>query len=392
MSRGTAVYVVTDPGVPVFGAKGCSVHVQEVLRELRRRYRTVHLITTRPGGAAPQDLADIVVHRLPRPGGTDLAAREATQRSADEAAAAILGRLCDTHRIEILYQRYALWSAATLEAARRAGVPTVLEVNSPLPQEQAEHRGLHDAAAAHRWTLRALDAADAPFAASGPVARWAERLDPSRRMIPVIGNGVDVTRFTPRPRRNTAEPVVAFAGTFKPWHGLDLLVDAVALARAQSPAMRLLLIGDGPELAATRARARAAGVPVVATGQLPPAEVPDWLRGADLATAPYPAGDHYFSPLKVAEYLAAGLPTVASAIADLPQLVADGTEALLVPPGDVRATGGALARLANDPELSAQMARAARRAAERRLSWSAVVDQVLGLVPGLPGPTTEAVG
>ncbi|GAB2948220.1 glycosyltransferase family 4 protein [Streptomyces pseudoechinosporeus] len=391
MSSGTAVYVVTAPGVPPFGAKGCSVHVQEVLRELRRRYRTVHLITTRPGGTAPHGLADVVVHEVPRPGGADLAAREAAQRRADDVAATILTRLCREHRVDVVYQRYTLWSAATLEAARRAGVPSVLEINAPLPAEQAEYRGLHDAAAALRWTLRALDAADAPFAVTGAVARWAEQLDPRGRAIPVIGNGVDVTRFTPGPRRRTAEPVVAFVGTFKPWHGLDLLVDAVAAARAAGPAMRLLLIGDGPELAATRARARDADVPVVATGHLAHAEVPDLLRGADLAAAPYPEGDHYFSPLKVAEYLAAGLPTVASSIADLPCLVADGTEALLVPPGDVAATSGALARLATDPVLCTRMARAGRRAAERRLSWSAVVDKTLGLVQDRP-TAAEAVG
>jgi glycosyltransferase involved in cell wall biosynthesis len=123
---------------------------------------------------------------------------------------------------------------------------------------------------------------------------------------------------------------------------------------------------------------------VHATGRLDPAEVPGWLHGADLAAAPYPEGDHYFSPLKVAEYLAAGLPTVASAIADLPGLVADGEEALLVPPGDVTATAAALARLARDPGLRAHLSVAGRRAAEQRMSWSAVVDATLALVPAVP--------
>lgn len=377
----TAAYIVTDPGVSAFGAKGCSVHVQEVLRELCRRYRTVHLITTRPGGDPPVDLAGVTVHALPRPRGADLAAREAAQRAADDAAAQLLARLCAATPVALVYQRYALWSAAPLETARRLGVPSVLEINAPLLTEQAEHRGLHDAVAAQRWTRRALGAADAPFAVAGPVARWAQRLDPRRRVVPVIGNGVDLGRFTPAPQRATAEPVVAFAGTFKPWHGMDLLVDAVATAREQGPPLRLLLIGDGPELPSTCKRAHCAGVPVIATGQLAPAEVPGWLRGADIAAALYPAGEHYFSPLKVAEYLAAGLPTVASAIADLPGLMADGIEALLVPPGDLDATAGALARLAGDAALRERMAAAGRRAAAQRMSWSAVVDATIGLLP-----------
>ncbi|MDN5750593.1 MAG: glycosyltransferase, partial [Pseudonocardia sp.] len=174
------------------------------------------------------------------------------------------------------------------------------------------HRALHDATEAVVRTARLIGAADAPFAVSGPVARWASQLDPDGRAIAVVPNGVDVDRFTPGPVMQRAE-VVAFSGTFQPWHGLDLLVDATARARARVPALRLLLIGDGPDLAATVERAARAGVPVTATGRVDPGEVPALLRTADLAVAPYPAEPHYFSPLKVAEYLAAGLPTVACA-------------------------------------------------------------------------------
>ncbi|MGH3937431.1 MAG: glycosyltransferase family 4 protein [Pseudonocardiaceae bacterium] len=391
----TAVYVVTDPGVSAFGAKGCSVHVQEVLRELSGRFRAVHLITTRPGGVPPVGLTGVTVHALPRPGGTDLAAREAAQRGADELAARVLRRICDTRHVTLVYQRYALWSAAALETARRLGVPTVLEINAPLLTEQARHRGLHDGRAAQRWTRRALRAADAPFAVTGAVACWAQRLDPRRRRVPVIGNGVDVRRFVPVPRRCStescaAEPVVAFASTFKPWHGLDLLVDSVATARDRGAPLRLFLIGAGPELARTVSRADRAGVPVSVTGQVPPDRMPYLLRSADLAAAPYPAGKHYFSPLKVAEYLATGLPTVASAIADLPDLVTDGVEALLPPPGDVAATAAALVRLAGDPGLRHRMAVAARRAAVARMSWSAVVDVTLSLLPAPLQPIREA--
>jgi glycosyltransferase involved in cell wall biosynthesis len=379
----TAVYVCTDPGVPAFGAKGCSVHVQEVLRQLARRYRAVHLITTRPGGDPPPDLAGVVVHALSSSAGGGLAEREEAQRAADASAAVLLAGLCRELPVGLVYQRYALWSAATLEVARRLGVPSVLEINAPLLAEQAAHRGLYDADEATWRTCRLLVAADAPFAVSGPVARWASELDPAGRDVAVVPNGVDVARFTRAPARADAT-VLAFSGTFKPWHGLELLVDATARARSCGAPLRLLLIGDGPDLPATVARAEAAGVPVFTTGQVAPAEVPALLRGADLAAAPYPAGNHYFSPLKVAEYLAAGLPTVASAIADLPDLVADGTEALLVAPGDAPATAAALTRLAGDVGLRRRLAAAGRRAAEERFGWTSVVDRTLGLLGGPP--------
>ncbi|MEV1292071.1 glycosyltransferase family 4 protein [Pseudonocardia sp. NPDC049635] len=390
---GDAVYVVTDPGVPAFGSKGCSVHVQEVLRELAGRYRTVHLVTGRPGGPAPAGLGRVVVHPLSCPTGDDLAAREAAQRATDCVAAHRVAALCATGDVELVYQRYALWSAAPMEAATAAGARTVLEINAPLVEEQARHRGLTAPQDALAHTRRALAAAEAPFGVTGPVARWAAALDPHGRDVPVIPNGVDVERFRPPGRTRpddtgtdrVAEPAdctVAFAGTFRPWHGTGLLVDALALARALGAPLRLLLIGDGPELAATLDRARAAGVPVRATGRVRPDEVPALLHRADAAAAPYPAGEHYFSPLKVAEYLAAGLPTVASAIADLPTLVRDGEEALLVEPGDLIGTATALHRLGTDPALRARLAAAGLRAARDRMSWRATVDATLALLPG----------
>ncbi|MFC4461077.1 glycosyltransferase family 4 protein [Pseudonocardia nematodicida] len=381
-----AVYVVTDPGVPVFGTKGCSVHVREVLAELRARHHEVHLVTTRPGGPVPAGWDDVVLHALPRPAGDDPVTREAAQRAADVQAGLRVAALCATGRVALVYQRYGLWGAAPLEAARITGTPTVLEINAPLVDEQRRHRSLSDPDGALAYTRRALAAASAPFAVSGPVADWAAALDPAGREIPVVPNGVDPGRFLPAPVRDDRERlVVAFSGTFRPWHGTSLLVDAVAAARADGATLELLLIGDGPELAPTVGRADRAGVPLRATGRVDPSVVPELLHTADLAAAPYPAGEHYFSPLKVAEYLAAGLPTVASAIADLPGLVRDGEEVLLVPPGDVTATARALHRIGTDRALRGRLARAGRAAAQRRMSWSAVVDATLAL-PGAGRP------
>ena len=71
-------YVCTDPGIPVFGRKGASVHAQAVLTELVRAGHEVHLLTPRPGGepASGDPLAQVVVHPLPEIGRGAAAARE----------------------------------------------------------------------------------------------------------------------------------------------------------------------------------------------------------------------------------------------------------------------------------------------------------------------------
>jgi len=58
-------YVCTDPGIPVWGSKGASIHVQEMLRALIRRSAKVTLLTPRPEGRPPTDLSEVSVVPLP---------------------------------------------------------------------------------------------------------------------------------------------------------------------------------------------------------------------------------------------------------------------------------------------------------------------------------------
>ncbi|MBA3606717.1 MAG: glycosyltransferase, partial [Acidimicrobiia bacterium] len=315
-----AVYVCTDPGVPAFGRKGCSIHVQAVLRELVARVARVDLVTARIGGPPPPGLEDVVVHELSRPSGLAPAAAERALVAMDAAAArttaALLTADADRRSPAIVMQRYSLWSCEVMELARATVARGVLELNAPLIDEQANHRSLVDVHTATARTRRAIRAAHRPYAVSTAVAGWASTL--AGVPVGVVANGVDAQRFASARRSAPDGPLtIAFVGTFRPWHGLEELTTAAAAVSATGREVRLLLVGDGPERAAMVERARRSGVTVHAVGAVDNSAVPGLLAGADVAVAPYPAGDHYFSPLKVVEYLAAGLPTVAAAVGDL---------------------------------------------------------------------------
>jgi glycosyltransferase involved in cell wall biosynthesis len=373
-------YVCADPGVPVFGAKGSSVHVQSVVRALVRRGAEVELLAARVGGPPPAGLERVTLHRLPRPPKGEPAERERRAVAANAELARALGAL---EPVDLVYERCSLWSVAALRHGRAEGVPTVLEVNAPLVEEQARHRVLVDRAAAERIARLQAELADVLVAVSSGVAAHLRRCHPAAAgRVRVIGNGVDRERFpVTLAERGSVRPfTVGFVGTLKPWHGTETLVEAFARLRPYVPGARLLVVGDGPGRAALEQRLAMLGVPDAAelTGAVPPAAVPALLARMDVAVAPYPAlPDFYFSPLKVLEAMAAGVPVVASRVGDLERLVTDGRTGRLVTPGDAGALAAALRALAARPDERARLGAAARRTAFAAHTWDAVVDRIL---------------
>lgn len=378
-------YVCADPGVPAFGSKGASVHLQEIVRAFRRRGAEVRLYCTRTGDLVPADLADLPVHRV-RVGRPDpdlpLPERTAAREVAQARAATRLAEQLAADGADLVYERYSLFSTALAQATAALGVPGVLEVNAPLVEEQRTHRDLVDADGAAAALRTQVAAAGAVACVSTPVARWVSARTGRRDGVVVVPNGVDPDRVRPQPAgRREDRPTVVFVGTLKPWHGVDVLLEAAA--RARTP-WRVRLVGDGPEGPALRAQAARLGLDLDHRGAVAPAEVPAALAGAQVAAAPYPlqrggggTDGQYFSPLKVVEYAAAGLPTVASAVGQLPELVVDGTTGLLVPPSDPAALAAAIDALVADPARARAMGAAARHRAETVHSWEAVLERSL---------------
>ena len=126
--------------------------------------------------------------------------------------------------------------------------------------------------------------------------------------------------------------MLAFVGALRPWHGVDVAVRALALL----PGAVLCVAGDGPvheQLERLAARLGVAGR-VRWLGQVPHGDVPRLLAAADVALAPYPELPGFgFSPLKLYEYLGAGVPVVASDLGQIRIALDSGRWALSSPRG-----------------------------------------------------------
>jgi len=385
-------YVCADPGVPVFGQKGCSIHVQEVIRALQRQGATIDLFASRIGGNPPVDLASVRVHRLPPVPKGEPALREQTALASNPDLRVELELAAP---FDLVYERYSLWSYSAIDYARTIGIPSVLEVNSPLITEQTIHRQLIDRHSAEQVANRVFNAASTLVAVSSEVKSYLQNYV-SHQKIQVMPNGVNPDRFPvslqPSLVNSSDWFTVGFVGSLKPWHGLHILTEAFDRLHQRVPQSRLLIVGDGPERAVIEADLVRRGLRSIVqfTGAVAPDKIPELLASMSVAVAPYPAQtEFYFSPLKVYEYMAAGLPVVTSRIGQLATLIEDGANGLLCPAGDSVALAIALERLWHSPELRTRLGQQARQTVMQSHTWDAIVKQILAVTGLRPNLSSE---
>ncbi len=370
---------------------GQAVHIRALIAAFEAEGHVVREVGLVPQAAAggPRRAGWGLVTRLPR------FARELAEYGYTGVARGRILREAARFEPDFLYERYAFGNAAGVLAARRAKRPLVLEVNSPLVLELSRTRGLVFPRLARRLERHVFTAADRVCVVTRVLGDMLEEQGVERARLVVTPNGVDLALYEhadPAAARRAAradlglapepapgERVLGFVGYYRPWHRLELAVAALRapeLARA-----RLVLVGEGPAEDALRAAADAAGVAgrVHFPGRRPHARIPALLAAFDAALLP--AINPYASPLKLHEYMAAGLAVVAPDQPNLREVLEHGANALLVPPEDGVALAAAMARLATDEAACARLGAAARRTVvERELTWSANVARVLRAV------------
>jgi glycosyltransferase involved in cell wall biosynthesis len=393
-------YLSADPGIPIFGNTGASVHIREFVNALATLGHEITVLAATRGtgsGALRAEVIQASAQSLSVStnaiAGVWLETALGRARRSVLVSSMMLECLMNLHarwRFDLIYERYSLWSPAGVRAAQKLRVPCLVEVNAPLVEEARKDRALVLASGAEVIEAEVFSGAHLLLTVSEPLKAYAvtRGADPQRTFV--LPNGVDVERFHPAVEPESLEGatgkfVIGFAGSFEISHGLDLLVEAFQTLRGHSAAYHLLLVGDGALRSWIEGYLRGARLEpmVTITGWVAADRLPGLIQRMDIAVAPYPFLDgFYFSPLTLFEYLAVGKPVVASRIGQIPEIIQHGTTGLLARPGDTQDLVHTIERLRHDPRLRQHLGHAASREA-RHHTWEHNARRVMTLADPL---------
>jgi len=401
------------PSVRFPDTLGQTTHQWALAKGLAERDIEVHLYCRRPKGL-PDEEDGVQFHRVfsgefpfKRPFFTAscrrILARDDRQRSYD-----------------LIHDRGYLFGGSGGKVGQAAGVPVVLQIddNWPLSEAMASRLARFDfyQAAALRSCQKQLDRANAGFAVSATLKAQARDWHPDAdRKLVVIPNGAHLDRFNPeaeplgirkRLGLDDRAPIALFVGAMGPWHGTDQLPEVARKLATLEPEGHVVVAGGGSEKWAVQPRtserdAKATPAPRVDPpppnlhwlGRLPVEEIPGLMVECQVGLTPYPDREFGFSPLKVFEYFACGLPVVASRLPSTKEVIDHERSGLLVPPGDGATMGEATVSLIEDGALAERLSRAGLEAARKTYNWKALVERLIELydsvlaagTPGTPG-------
>ena len=299
-----------------------------------------------------------------------------TPAAITSALRGVGGRRWQVWRRPGLVASSELLADAKLEAVRRYGVATAVDIHD---ERVSQNRalGIETTAVEAARLRRLLDANLETFrwlvAQSASFVRLAG-LDPARTLI--ASNGCDTRHVTVQP--SPTAPVVGFVSGAAPGRGIETLVDAARLARAEVPALelRLWLIATGD---ASRAYLEAlteslAGETWIRIGPAMYQDLGAALGIASILVVPHPANVYMDAvvPIKLFDSMAAGRPIVVTPRTEMAAIV-ERREAGLVARGDAAVDlAEPIVRLISDATLRARLGANARAAAESEFDWRVI--------------------
>jgi glycosyltransferase involved in cell wall biosynthesis len=288
----------------------------------------------------------------------------------------------------VLYERHAYFMFMGVLLGKWLKRPVILEVNELAGFTRA--RGL-----ILERLVRSIDAwvfsrADHILCVSRVLSDEAELRGASSERVHVLPNAIDPNRFrSPEPGQSlrarlglAGSIVIGHVGLFYRWDRLDVLIETAKSIRDCHPEIKVLLVGDGPEMGNLRRVAFRLGMEkeVIFSGPVPRDEVPAYIDAMDICVLP--DSNAFGSPIALFEFMAMGKPCVVPDLGPMRDVIHHNTTGILFPHGNYVALRESLLRLVEDSTLRNQVGAQAKQIVFERHTWSANARFVVQLALG----------
>jgi glycosyltransferase involved in cell wall biosynthesis len=288
----------------------------------------------------------------------------------------------------VLYERHAYFMFSGVLMAKWLGRPVVLEVNELAGFKRA--RGLVMERLARRIDAWIFSMADHILCVSTVLADEVQKRGASAGRVHVLPNAIDPNRF-----RQSGSPqslrarlgvegsiVLGHVGLFYDWDRLDVLIEVVKTIRNRHPAIKVLLVGDGPEMENLKETARRLGMEneVILSGPVHRDDVPAYIDAMDICVLP--DSNAFGSPIALFEFMALGKPCVVPDLGPMRDVIEDHVTGVMFPHADYGALENALVRMVEDAALRIQIGAQAKRAVFTRHTWAANARFIVHLAAG----------
>ena len=384
------------------GAEG--IHIASMVQAFRELGHTVNVAAVIGEETNVPTTRTRLLGYLTRP--LPRAAYEAMELGYSIAGHRMLSQHIKRWAPDFIYERYALFNFAGIMTARQAGIPLVLEVNAPLAYERAAYERLSLRRIARRCEQIACQRADLVAVVSTPLKQYLIDQGVAAEQIIVLPNGVEPHVFQPdaearqtvRARLGIPDQalVIGFAGILRPWHGVELLIEALAQIQKQIKNQsgqsglgalhmpHVIIVGDGPSQAQLEQQSQANGLQQLITfvGRVPHADIPAYLAATDIGVSSRAA--FYASPMKILEYMACGLAVVAPRMPNVQDLVTEGVDGLLFELEKSDDLAAVLLSLIQHPEQCQSLGQRARATILKTRTWQRNADQIIKLMTQKP--------
>lgn len=293
--------------------------------------------------------------------------------------------------VRFVWEQHDLFPGPGRALADKLGVPLIKYVHAPQVWEAAKW-GVKRSVWGwflERWVeTPALKKADVVACVSQQVADKLMHMGVPKHKIVLSPMAVDPHLFYATSALNTLREklnldkkiVIGWTGSFRSFHGLDLLVKAFQMVHAKYPEAVLLLVGDGFERKPTEALVQELDLDeyVIFTGRQPFSKIPDYVSLFDIAVVSARSADGFhYSPLKLREYLVAGKAVLAPRAGEMPVMFKAGIHLNLYEAGNLPALAAALEELCEKPDLRHGMAQAGKQFALAASTWDYELDKVM---------------